>query len=320
MRAGAVLIVLVGAVLSVGGVLARRADPPSTTVPPATSVLFPHPAASNDSSSTFNNVVFLHHSVGQNMIDQGQLRELLAARGYDLYDQGYNGETGLHRPDGAPAPYNYNVPSDNTDPDGLADIFAQAVDPTSLTSTGEPANTLSGLLRHEVIVFKSCFPNTFIDSDEKLAQQKAYYLNIRSSLDRYPDHIFIVVTSPPLEPGSTTPEAAARARSLAEWLTSPEYLDGHPNMYVFDLFSLLARPDQGRWDANTLRTEYRIERTGLRYAVGQAFFPFAEQIGVARRFNGLWVAGESHPNQTANVVIAPLLAEAIDAAAHTAGR
>src|SRR3954463_11479008 len=40
--------------------------------------------------SRMSNVIFLHHSVGSNLISQGDLRALLTGRGYELYDQGYN--------------------------------------------------------------------------------------------------------------------------------------------------------------------------------------------------------------------------------------
>jgi hypothetical protein len=259
-------------------------------------------------------VVFLHHSVGRNLIEQGNLRQLLTNRGYQLYDQGYNEEDGLHLPDGTRADYTYGVPSDNTDPDGLATIFSQPVDTTSVGSKGAPSNTLSGLLRHNVIVFKSCYPVTQIESDADLERYKTYYLQIRATIDRYPDKVFIALTPPPQEPGSTNKEAAARARLFASWLKSPAFLAERPNLFVVDLFDLLAEPDASKWDYNALRAIYREETPGFRFRVGRAVFPAVDLVGEGARLNSLWVPQESHPNSAGNRTAAPILAEAVDAA------
>jgi len=207
-----------------------------------------------DSSSVvangdFTNVIFLHHSTGQNLIEQGGVREAFATAGYDFWDHGYN-DQGLTRPDGTAAGYSYNIPSDNTDPDGLARIFAQHVYEL-------PVNALSGLFQHEVIAFKSCFPVSNIISDEQLETYKTYYLSMRDVMDQHPDKIFIIVTQPPLNPAATDAAAAARARALSEWLSSPEYLRGHPNVFCFDFFNYLAEDDPAFPDYNMLKAAYR---------------------------------------------------------------
>jgi hypothetical protein len=230
-----------------------------------------------DSSSVvvggdFTNVIFLHHSTGRNLIEQGGVREVFSATGYDLWDHGYN-DQGLTRPDGTPAGYSYNVPNDNTDPDGFARIFSQRLYPW-------PLNAFSGLMQHEVIIFKSCFPVSSITSDAQLEQYRAYYLQMREMTDQHPDHIFVVVTPPPLNPAATNAEAAARARAFAEWLKSEEFLVGHANLCTFDFFDLLAEPDATSPEHNMLRAEYR-EGT------------------------------DSHPNELANQTIGPLFAEFI---------
>jgi hypothetical protein len=48
------------------------------------------------------------------------------------------------------------------------------------------------------------------------------------SVDCYPDKLFIVVTPPPLNPAETNLETAARARIMADWLTSEEFLADYP--------------------------------------------------------------------------------------------
>jgi hypothetical protein len=220
----------------------------------------------------WRDVIFLHHSVGENLIAQGEVRQTLSAAGYSFWDQDYNWK-GLHDPQGAATGYSYNVPGDNTDPDGLLGIFSQPL--FSL-----PLNTLSGLMQHDVIAFKSCFPASNIASDAELADHKAWYLKIRDFIDQHPEKMFIVVTQPPLNPAETTLEAASRARAFANWLKSDEFLQGRQNIATFDLFDQLAESEQQAADANMLRQDYRQ-------------------------------SSDSHPTQIANQLIGPKFASFI---------
>jgi len=227
-------------------------------------------AASHSAVPQATRIIFLHHSCGQNLIEQGGVREGLTALGYEFYDHGYNGD-GLRLADGSYTGTNFDVPGDNTDPDGLAAIFAQPLhDP--------PDNTFSHLMQYDVIAFKSCYPVSNIWGDEHLAEYQSYYLSIRDRMDQYPDKIFIIVTQPPQVPAESDPEEAARARAFANWLQSDEYTSGHPNVFVFDFFGLLAGDD------NFLRPEYRTDEY------------------------------DAHPNERANRDIGPLFVEFIDQA------
>jgi hypothetical protein len=215
-------------------------------------------------------IIFLHHSVGQNLIEQGNVREGLTKLGYEFYDHGYN-DGGLRLADGTYTGTNFDVPGDNTDPDGFAEIFAQPLhDP--------PDNTFSHLMEYDVIIFKSCFPNSNIESDEQLAQYQAYYLSIRDRMDQYPNKLFILLTIPPEVPGNSEAQAVARARTFANWLQSTEYLSGHPNVRVFDFFDLLSGQD------NFLRSDYRFDNY------------------------------DGHPNEQANRDIGPIFIDFVDQA------
>jgi hypothetical protein len=225
------------------------------------------------------NVVFLHHSTGALLIEQGDLRARLTQAGFDLWDQGYNAY-GLRNPAGQWTGYGYSVPGDNTDPDGLARIFAQPVFPL-------PVNTLSALLQHEVIVIKSCFaPANNIRSEEQLESYKTMYLQMRQTMARYPNKLFIVMTSPPLNPAETTLEEAARARALAQWLQTDTFRAGHANIAVFDLYDALAEDNPAAADANMLRAAYRE-------------------------------GGDSHPSRAGSQAIAPLFADFLTRAVAT---
>lgn len=213
-------------------------------------------------------IIFLHHSCGHNLIEQGGVREGLTALGYEFYDHGYNGD-GLRLADGSYTGTNFDVPGDNTDPDGLAAIFAQPLhDP--------PDNTFSYLMQYDVIIFKSCFPTSNIGDDAQLEAYKSYYLAMRDRMDEHPDKVFIAVTPPPQVPANSNPAEGRRARAFADWLGSDAYLEGRPNVFVFDFFGLLAGDD------NFLRREYRSD-------------PY-----------------DAHPNERANREIGPLFVAFID--------
>jgi hypothetical protein len=205
--------------------------------------------ASVESNGDYTDVVFLHHSAGRNLIAQGGVRERLTEAGFRFWDHDYNRE-GLTRPDGTRAGYSYSIPDDNTDPDGFARVFSQRL-------FSRPLNSFSGLMEHDVIVFKSCFSVNHITSDSQLEQYRAHYLQMRQVMDQHLDHVFIIVTPPPLNPAASDAEASARARAFANWLKSDEFLLGHPNVFTFDFFDLLAEEAPLAPDLDMLRLEYR---------------------------------------------------------------
>lgn len=221
------------------------------------------PAAAQDADRL--SIIFMHHSTGLGLLQEGEVREAFTRRGYDFWDHGYN-EEGLVDPAGNYLGINWDVPGDNTDPDGWYQIFNQPY-------TDPPTNAFSHMLQHDVIIFKSCFPNADITSEDQLEEYQRYFLSIRDVMDRHPDKLFIAFTLPPLVPNETSPENAARARRWAEYLTSDDFLAGHPNVFVFDFFSYLADED------GFLRAEYRGDE---------------------------W---DSHPNTLANQTVGPLFVE-----------
>jgi hypothetical protein len=243
---------------------------------PATQPAAPPPQGTG---ARFRKIIFLHHSTGEALIAEGGVRERLTALGYEFYDHGYN-DDGLRLANGQSANMNFNIPDDNTDPNGFNTLFAQPVHTP-------PDNAFSRLMQYDVIAFKSCFPVSDIQSDEQLEEYKTYYRNIRAVMDQHRDKIFIVVTPPPLVPSATDAQTAARARAFANWLKSPEYLSGHPNVFTFDFFNLLAESNSGARDYNMLRAAYRSAPDDL------------------------------HPNERANQTIGPQFADFIDQAIKT---
>lgn len=213
-------------------------------------------------------IIWLHHSVGFGIIDGG-VREGLTARGYQFFDHGYNGD-GLRLADGSTPGANFDVPGDNTDPDGLAAIFSQELHIP-------PDNTFSHLMQYDVIMVKSCFPTSNIADDGQLEADKEYYRTIAGRMDEYPDKLLVIVTHPPQVPLSTNANEARRARALNDWLLSDEFQSAHAKLFVFDLFGRLAGSD------NLLRANYRVsdddahpnERANA--AVGPELVDFVDQ-------------------------------------------
>lgn len=235
-------------------------------------------------------ILFLHHSTGRNLIQQGAVRELVAMRNlrdgtnHEFWDHDYN-EIGLSGPSGELKNISFDLPDDNTDPDGFDLLFSQPVhDP--------PDNALSHILQFDVIVFKSCFPVSAIGSHFELEEYKQHYLRMRETFARHPHILFVVMTQPPLIPSTvvgsfvarkmrwmwTNAEDAARARQFSRWLHSQEFRADLPNAVTFDFFDMLAEPADSDRDPNTLRPEYRSGRFGY----------------------------DAHPNEMANRAIAPI--------------
>ncbi|MFO7607934.1 MAG: FlgD immunoglobulin-like domain containing protein [Candidatus Krumholzibacteriia bacterium] len=237
-----------------------------------------------DAAAAGNRLFFLHNSTGRNILGDGDARVYLGAvnaakaADYVLWDHDYN-SIGLNDPNGTNLGYGFAVPDDNTDPVGLHRLWTTA-----------NAARDSILSRFDVIAFKSCYePTNMIYTDDQLQQYKDWYLEIRTELDRHPDKTFLIMSPPPLLPVLTDADNASRARAFATWLGSPEYLAGHPNLRFFDLFDLLAVPDDGSAAANTLRPDYT--RSGF----------------------------DNHPNELACQTVAPLLVDAMVAAGAGSG-
>jgi len=226
---------------------------------------------------SYRNIIFLHHSVGGNLIAEGNVRDLLNDLGYQFWDHGYN-STGLLRPDGSPANASYRIPGNrgrgDTDVEALAALFAQPVN-------SPPQNAFSRLLQHEVVVSKSCFPNSALKNNEMEIRFKNSYLAIRETVDQHPERLFILVTTPPLHPLATNSGEATRARAIAAWLASDEFSGDRANLAIFDLFNELVDPN-----TNMLRPAYQIDPN----------------------------KPDSHPNQLANEIIGPRFAAFIDQA------
>ena len=249
---------------------------PTPTNTPVSGTHTPTPATSPTNTPTpggmhnLTNLFFLHHSVGDGLVVEGNMRDVINAynsahsTNYMFWDHGYNSD-GLRNPDGKMTETNYNIPDDNTDPEGLWYLW---------TSSEADAQTARNKImeNHQVIAFKSCFPASAIPDKETLNQYKTWYLDMRDFFDQHPEKLFVVMSTPPLREVDTNATEAANARAFANWLKSDEYLSDHPNVVCFDLFDYLAGED------NFLKDEYETEdshpNTLANKTVGLAFAQF----------------------------------------------
>lgn len=228
------------------------------------------------------NLFMLHHSVGRNILEEGDVRQLIdnhnTQRGtrFVLWDHDYNA-IGLMDPDGFIADRFYYIPDDDTYVVGLHRLW-----------TTSNAARDSILANHQVIAFKSCYGASLIETDAMLAQYKVWYLEIRDELDLHPDHVFLVMSPPPMHPCLSTVAEADRGRAFADWLGSSAFTGGRTNLRCFDLFDVLAEPRDAT-DRNTLRAVY-CKSTSCS-------------------------SPDSHPNAAANQAVAPLFVAALIEAA-----
>ncbi len=199
-------------------------------------------------------MVFLHHSVGLGILQEGGLRDSLMEAGVYVRSATYGDEIG------------------------------QATDIRDwLPKFRNDMNRILGFKSHtdiyyddgttnDIVMFKPCFPNSDIVSDgsqpgdpfgheRTMANYKAVFAQLRVEISRNPEKLFIYMTAPPLVPDSTTAENARRAKRFNEWVVNeylPMYADktGLDNLAVFDLFSFLTDED------GYLKAEYRKEKQG----------------------------------------------------------
>jgi hypothetical protein len=236
-------------------------------------------SSTGPSATTLTNLFFLHHSTGDGLIVEGDIRSVIASYNsshgiqFEFWDHGYNSD-GLRNAQGDFMGMNYNIPGDNTDPDGLYNLWT-----STETEYVNARNQILG--NHEVIAFKSCFPASDIPDAATLAQYQAWYLGMRDFFDTRTDRLFIVMSTPPLHHLATNATEASNARAFADWLCSDTYLSGHPNVRCFNLFDYLAKQNDGSATANMLRYEYEGNHSD----------------------------SDSHPNVFGNQTVGPVLAE-----------
>ena len=226
-------------------------------------------------------VIFLHHSTGGNVYNEGDVQQWL-----HTYNPSLEISERAYPANGYPwanYPYDYwnlwingKCQSGNTGMECLDNLADE----------------------YDVIIFKHCFPGAAVQPDigtpdvtsarKSLENYKAQYRALRDEMDQYPDTTFIIWTLAPLHRLATNPDQAARAWQFVQWVKH-DFLseDGkaHPNIFIFDFFGIVAenRPDPPEGQQYCLRYEYERSHSG----------------------------SDSHPNRLANETAGPLFARCI---------
>lgn len=197
-------------------------------------------------------ILFIHRSVGQNLLDDGGLKYALQSSsskaGIKVNFSDINNNN------------NKKVPGQDTKPKDYLKYFSKT------------------RCEADLVIIKSCYPNSSIKSDTELDELKKLYKDlIKNYLDNSQGKL-LLLTTPPLRPTSTNESEAKRARLLSDWLTNQEFSQ---RVRVFNFFDLLAGPINSS-SPNTLKKDYR------------RFLPW-----------------DNHPNKLASRIISPILSKYI---------
>ena len=199
-------------------------------------------------------LVFIHHSTGEAWLadDHGGLGLALRDNGYFVSDSNYG-----WGPDSI---------GDNTDighwwrwfRSADSGRYLAALDQLSDQNCDYSRLANAGGKTNEIIMFKSCFPNSALqgaptdpvppidqnplrDQDagsefHTVANAKGLYLDLLHYFATRPDQLFVAITAPPLSDATY----ADNARAFNNWLVQDWRRDyPHSNVFVFDFYNVL---------------------------------------------------------------------------------
>lgn len=233
-------------------------------------------------------LLFVHHSVGFQLLSEpgsgaqqhengGGLRRLLQESNYEVYSATYGSQLGEH-----------------TDLFDWPAKFTE--DMAALLTTVDGTQSLPDGRRHDVVLFKSCFPNNAFSGrgtapgdargpELTLENARAALNSLLPTFERRPDTLFVYLTAPPLAASYREPiwkrvvktalgrgpsqraRQAELAREFNRWAAADDgWLQGYPlqNVAVIDYYDMLT--DHG-------------ESNLLRYPTGSGFDPHPSSAG-----------------------------------------
>jgi len=207
-------------------------------------------------------LIFIHHSCGSNWLSDsnGELGEALRDNNYFVSDTNYG-----WGPDSI---------GSSTDIGNWWDWFRGPSSPTYLAALYAESGQNSSYSRmagspggeNEVIMFKSCYPNSAIhgspgdtvpsigsnplkggSSPLTVGNAKGIYIDLLEYFQTRQDKLFVVITAPPLRDGTW----ASNARYFNNWLVN-DWLDSYPynNVFVFDFYNVLTSNGGGDYSSD----------------------------------------------------------------------
>lgn len=193
-------------------------------------------------------LIFIHHSTGENWLkdEDGGLGLALAENNYFVSDTNYG--------------WGPNAVGDRTDILNWPEWFVGPDTPTYMDALYNESSTHSAYTRlfddpggeNQIILFKSCFPNSALDGNPDDPAQQTDYLTVGGAKYIYnqlltyfatrPDKLFVVITAPPL----SDPYYADNARAFNNWLMQDWLQENnypYANVAVYDFYNILTGRD-----------------------------------------------------------------------------
>ncbi|RJQ47636.1 MAG: hypothetical protein C4534_00875 [Gaiellales bacterium] len=274
--------------------------------------VIPPPAVNPAPPAAPVKLVFVHHSTGENWLADGNggLGTQLRDNNYFVSDTNYGWGP-------ADADSGSGAIGDHTDIGHWYNWFAGPNRDTYMTALYAESAQHSSYSRlvsdpggaNEVIMFKSCFPNSALSGNPTdppagganplrgqdaysaqmtVANVKGIYNDILPYFAAHQEKLFVIVTAPPLDSGSTSAAEAANARAFNRWLVE-DWLDGYAyeNVAVFDFYNVLTTNGS---NANTndlgsaAGNHHRYRAGAIEYITGQG-----------GNYSAYTVGGDSHP-------------------------
>jgi hypothetical protein len=199
-------------------------------------------------------ILFIHHSVGGRWLADAGPRQRIAEEIWKSHPEGGGARTLLEREGYKVDEVSYGSElGENTDDGDWLPKFRDKLD------------KMAG---HQIVMFKSCFPNNQLDDDAALEKAKSSLSALLPIFAKHPEMLFVRVTTPPLaptvakepawkfvarmvlgkpQPGPRLARSGPLARKLDDWMTAPDgWLKDYPgkNVAVFDFYDILT--DHGK--------------------------------------------------------------------------
>lgn len=218
-------------------------------------------------------LIFIHHSTGENWLtdDYGNLGRTLDQNNYFVSDTNYG--------------WGPDAIGDRTDIPNWTEWFASESTPRYMEALLNENEQHASYTRtrsdpggqNEIIMFKSCFPNSALEGNPNdapnpegeltVGHAKYVYNEILKYFATRPDKLFIVITQPPLSDSTY----AANARAFTQWLLNDWLRENNyslNNVFVFDFYNILTGPN-GHHRYNNGQIEYTLSgRNTLYYPSG----------------------------------------------------
>lgn len=268
--------------------------------------------AENDPPPATVRLVFIHHSTGQNWLEDGNGALGIALRDHNYYVSDTN--------------YGWTVQGTSNSIGDMTDIghwwlwFRGPESSAILSALYAEGEQRAGYQRpetgpegeNEIVMFKSCFPNSNLQgnagdpvpaiTDNELkgqdcssdahtvANAKGIYIDILEYFRTRPDKLFVVITQPPLSDVTW----ASNARAFTLWLTR-DWLKNYTgaNVFVFDFFNVLTT-NGGSSTVNDLGASGGNHHRWWNGAVQHLV-----QVGSGNTL--AYPSGDDHPSQAGNL-------------------